>query len=160
MILKARVFQVAKDTIYNYVNYLEDAYLISTVPIFTESPRRLQIAPKKIYAVDNGLVQANTFSQLDNLGRLLENQIYLDLRREKKKIYYYQTKSGYEIDFVTQSQDGRTEMIQVVWDLSDPETKKREERALEEAEKELNLPGKIIDKQAYLLNFLKTSTLS
>lgn len=154
--IKSQGFQVAKDTIYNYVNYLEDAYLISTVPIFTESPRRLQIAPKKIYAVDNGLIQANTFSRLDNLGRLLENQVYLDLRRENKKIYYYQTKSGYEIDFVTQSQDGKTELVQVVWDLNDPETKKREERALEEAKKELDLPGKIIDKRTYLLNFLKS----
>ena len=63
----------------------------------------------------------------------------------------------YEIDFVTQSQEGKTELLQVVWDLNDPETKKREERALEEAEKELNLPGKIIDKQTYLLNFLKSA---
>ena len=68
---------------------------------------------------------------------------------QNKKIFYYQTKSGYEVDFVTQSQDGKMELIQVVWDMSDPATRAREERALKEAEQELNLSGKIIDKDTY-----------
>jgi predicted AAA+ superfamily ATPase len=148
--IKSQGYQAAKDTIYNYVNYLEDAYLIATVPLFTESLRIAQITSKKIYAVDNGLVQANVFSQSDNVGRLLENQVYLDLRRAGKKIFYYLTKSGYEIDFVTQSLDGKKELIQVVWDMSDPATRKREERALQEAQQELNIPGRIIDREAYL----------
>lgn len=153
--IKSQGYQVAKDTIYNYIDYLEDAYLIATVPLFTESLRRSQITPKKIYAVDNGLIQANVYSQSDNLGRLLENQIYLDLRREKKKIFYYRTKSGYEIDFVTQSSEGKKELIQVVWDMKEPNVQAREERALEEAEQELNISGKIIDKNTYLSEFLK-----
>ena len=74
-------------------------------------------------------IQANTFTQTDNLGRFLENQLYLDLRRENKKIFYYQTKSGYEIDFLTQAPDGERELIQVVWDMSDSATRAREERA-------------------------------
>jgi predicted AAA+ superfamily ATPase len=154
--VKSQGYQVAKDTIYNYIDYLEDAYLIGTVPLFTESLRRSQVTSKKIYAVDAGLIQANIFTQPDNLGRLLENQIYLDLRRENKKIFYYQTQSGYEIDFVTQSPDGKKEFIQVTWDMSDPETRAREERALEEAKKELNLPGKIIDKNSYLESYLRS----
>lgn len=66
---------------------MEDAYLIATVPLWTESLRRAQTAPKKMYVVDNGLIQANIFSQSDNLGRLLENQGYLDLRRANKKVF-------------------------------------------------------------------------
>ncbi len=150
--IKSQGYQVAKDTIYHYLEYLEDAYLISTVPLFTESLRRSQITSKKIYSVDNGLTQANSFSQSENLGRLLENQVYLDLRREKKKIFYYLTKSGYEIDFLTQSLDGKMEFIQVVWDRNDAATLAREERALKEAKSELNIPGKIIDLEAYLKN--------
>lgn len=146
---------MAKDTVYSYIDYLEDAYLIATVPIWTESLRRTQITPKKIYCVDNGLIQANIFSQIDTLGRLLENQVYLDLRRENKKIFYYQTKSGFEIDFIVQTLNGERELIQVVWDLSDPKTREREERALEEAMQELKIPGRIIDKEVYLKNFLK-----
>lgn len=148
--IKSQGFQASKDAIYNYINYLEDAYLIATVPFFTESFRQSQTTSKKIYAVDNGLIQANIFSGTENLGRLLENQIYLDLRRENKKVFYYKTRSGYEIDFVTQSQQGKMELIQVTWDMNDPETKIREERALKEAESELNIPGKIIDKESYL----------
>ena len=151
--IKSQGYQAAKDSIYNYIGYLEDAYLIATVPLFTESLRRSQITPKKIYVVDNGLIQANTFTQLDNLGRLLENQVYLDLRRQNKKIFFYTTHSGHEIDFVTQSPDGRNEIIQVTWDMSDEKTRIREERALKEAEEELNIPGKIIDKESYLRNF-------
>ena len=62
----------------------------------------MQTTPKKIYAIDNGLILANTFNLSDNLGKLLENQVYLDLRREGKKIFYYQTSDGYEVDFITQ----------------------------------------------------------
>ncbi|MHB1948895.1 MAG: ATP-binding protein [Gammaproteobacteria bacterium] len=153
--IKSQGHQVAKDTIYNYIDYLEDAYLIATVPIWTESLRRAQVAPKKIYGVDNGLIKANIFSQVDNLGRLLENQVYLDLRRENKKIFYYQTKSGFEIDFLTQTLTGELELIQVAWDLNDPVTREREERALQEAMDELNISGRIIDKEVYLKNFLK-----
>jgi len=148
--IKSQGYSVAKDTIYNFMDYLEDAYLIATVPIWTESLRHSQIAQKKIYAVDNGLVQANSFSQADNLGRLLENQVYLDLRRANKKIFYYRTAVGYEIDFVTESLAGERELIQVVWDMQDPTTRAREERALAFAEKELNIPGRIVDRETYL----------
>lgn len=151
--IKSQGYAAAKDSIYNYISYLEDAYLIATVPLYTESLRRSQITPKKIYAVDNGLIQANIFSQPNNLGRLLENQVYLDLRRENKKIFFYTTHSGYEIDFVTQSIEGKNEIIQVTWDMSDKTTRLREERALEEAKRELNIPGKIIDKESYLKSF-------
>lgn len=152
--IKSQGYQVAKDTIFNYIDYLEDAYLIGTVPLFTESLRRSQTSPKKIYVVDNGLIQANVVSNLENWGRFLENQVYLDLRRQNKNIFYYQTQSGYEIDFVTETQEGKKELIQVVWDMSNTETRVREERALEEAERELNIPGKIIDKEIYLKEFL------
>lgn len=152
--IKSQGYQAAKDTIFNYIHYLEDSYLIGTVPLFTESLRRAQISPKKIYGVDNGLIRANTLSNLENLGRFLENQVYLDLRRLKKNIFYYQTQSGYEIDFVAESQDGKKELIQVVWDMSNTETRNREERALEEAKRELNIPGRIIDKETYIYNFL------
>jgi predicted AAA+ superfamily ATPase len=148
--VKSQGYQLAKDTVFNYLNYLEDAYLIATVPLYTESLRRASTAAKKIYAVDTGLIQAVTDNQTLNLGKLLENLVYLDLRRERRKIYYYVTKSGYEIDFVTEDLAGKKELIQVTWDMADAHTKAREERALAEAMQELNLPGRIINRQNYL----------
>jgi hypothetical protein len=148
--IKSQGYRVSKDTLYTYLGYLEDAFLIFSVPIFTESLRKVQTTPKKIYGVDNGLIVANSFNLSDNLGKLLENQVFLDLRRQGKKVFYYHTADGYEIDFVTQDREGKYELLQVVWDGDDPATLEREERALHQAEKELGFPGKIIDWKTYL----------
>ena len=152
--IKSQGHKVGKDTLYSYLNYLEDAFLIFTVPIFTESLRHMQTTPKKVYAVDNGLVLANTFNLSDNLGKLLENQVYLDLRREGKKIFYYQTSDGYEVDFITQDHQGKYEIIQVVWDINDQNTMKRETRALQQAEQELGFSGRLLDYADYLRHFV------
>lgn len=143
-------YKVGKDTLYNYLEHLEDAFLVYAIPIFTESLRTLETTSKKIYAVDNGLINANTFNLSFNFGKLLENQVYLDLRRQRKEIFYYNTSEGYEVDFITKDQEGNFEMIQVVWDQSDPITFKREERALKSAEKELGIKGRIVDWETYL----------
>jgi hypothetical protein len=151
--IKSQGYKVAKDTLYSYLTYLEDAFLIFTVPIFSESLRHIQTTPKKIYAIDNGLTVANTFNLSENLGKLLENQVYLDLRRQGKKIFYYQTSDGYEIDFITQDNENNHEIIQVVWEANDITTFERENRALNQAKKELGFPGKIIDYENYLREF-------
>lgn len=152
--IKSQGHKVGKDTLYSYLTYLEDAFLVFSVPLFTESLRHMETRPKKIYAIDNGLVLANTFNLSENLGKLLENQVYLDLRREGKKIFYYHTADGYEVDFITQDSQGQYEMIQVVWDINDQETLDRETRALRQAEQELGFPGKVVDYTHYLRHFI------
>ena len=148
--IKSQGHKVGKDTLYTYLGYLEDAFLVFTVPLFTESLRQRQSNPQKVYAIDNGLIGANTFNLSANLGKFLENQVYLDLRRQGKKIFYHQTSDGYEIDFITQDSQGKHEMIQVVWEADSPATLEREERALLQAEKELGFPGKLINGATYL----------
>ncbi len=152
--IKSQGYHVGKDTLYSYLAYLEDAFLLFSVPIFTESLRQMQTTPKKIYAIDNGLIVANTFNLSENHGKLLENQVYLDLRRAGKKVFYYRTSDGYEVDFVVQDQKGKYELIQVVWEADDPTTSEREQRALLQAEKELGFPGKIIDYKTYLMQLV------
>ncbi len=152
--IKSQGHKIAKDTLYSYLAYLEDAFLIFAVPIFSESLRHTQSTPKKIYAIDNGLIIANTFNLSDNLGKLLENQVFLDLRRQGKKIFYYHTFDGYKIDFITQDIQGKYEIIHVVWDATDLSTLEREKRALIQAEKELGFPGKLIDYTHYLREFV------
>ncbi len=147
---KSQGYKVAKDTLYSYLSYLEDAFLIFTVPIFTESLRHMQTTPKKIYGIDNGLIVANTFNLSDNYGKFFENQIYLDLRRQGKNIFYYHTSDGYEVDFITQDHQGKYEMIQAVWEENDPKCREREKRALDQAEEELGFSGRIIDYVTYL----------
>lgn len=149
--IKSQGYPVGKDTLYTYLTHLEDAFLLYSVPIFTESLRRLNTTPKKIYGIDNGLISANTFNISENYGKLFENQVYLDLRRQGKKVFYYITSDGYEIDFVTQDREGKHEIIQVAWETNDPRTLEREERALAAAKLELGLPGRILDLKTYLL---------
>lgn len=147
--VKSQGYPAGKDTLYHYMDYIEDAFLAFSVPLFTESNRKMEVNPKKIYAVDTGLVAANLLTT-QNLGALFENLIYLDLRRKGNKIYYYKTANDCEIDFIVKKIDGRMEMLQAVWDISSSETLEREERALREAEKELGIPGRLIDCQSYL----------
>lgn len=148
--IKSQGYKVGKDTLYNYLSFLEDTYLIFAVPHFTESIREMQTTPKKIYIIDNGLMLANTFNLSPNYGKLFENLVFLDLRRQGKEIFYYKTKNGYEIDFIVKSKHAKPELIQVAWDLEDAETRQREQRALQEAEEELGIKGRILDFVGYL----------
>ncbi|NBX85357.1 MAG: ATP-binding protein [Gammaproteobacteria bacterium] len=148
--IRSQGFKVSKDTIYSYIQYIEEAYLIFTVSQFSESVRLRQNAPKKIYVIDNGLIHAVSLKTNALYEKLLENQVYLDCRREGKKVYYYTTSDGYEIDFVTEDKEGNKELLQVVWDVSDEHTLLRGQRALNQACKELKLPGRIISLNDYL----------
>ncbi len=148
--VKSQGYKLGKDTLYNYLTYIEDAFLVFTVPLFTESLRQSQITAKKIYAIDPGLAGANTFHLSEDLGKCFENMIYLDLRRQGKKVFYYRTAEGHEIDFVTQDIRGKYELIQVAWEITDLQTRDREEKALREAERQLGISGRIIDWQTYL----------
>ena len=150
--IKSQGYKVGKDTIHNYLDYIQDAFLVFTVSHYSESERVKHNQPKKVYAIDNGLVNAISISFSNNYGKLLENLVYLDLRRQKKEIYFYNTSDGYEIDFVTVDQDNNRELIQVSWDMSDTKTIEREKRALLQAEKELGIKGRIITARDYLKN--------
>lgn len=151
--IKSQGHKVSKDTIHNYLSYIEYSFLIFTVSFYSESGRIKQNQPKKIYAVDNGLINAILININDTLGKLFENLVYLDLRRQGKKVYFYNTADGYEIDFVTVDKEGNRELIQVTWDMSGKKVEEREKRALMQAEKELGIKGKIITVRDYLKNF-------
>lgn len=153
--IKSQGYKVGKDTLYQFLEYIEDSFLAFSVSIFSDSMRKIQMNPKKIYIVDNGLVQANSLRISPQWGNLFENQIYLDLRRRGKKVKYYLTKEGFEIDFVIENPDGSLELLQAVWDMSDEKTFEREKRALEIAEKELGIKGRIITPKDYVLECLK-----
>ncbi|GJM07479.1 MAG: ATPase [marine bacterium B5-7] len=147
--IKSQGYKVSRATISSYIGYIEDAFLIFRVPLYTESVRIQQTHLQKIYVVDNGLINAYSLSEKELYHKYLENQVYLDLRRQGKAIYYYNTKQGYEVDFVTIDKEGQREIIQVTWDMSEPETAHREQRALEYAETELNIKGRIITCSKY-----------
>lgn len=103
--------------------------------------KRQQVAPKKVYAIDTGLVNAVGFSFSPNTGKLLENLVYLALRRRTHEIYYYTSPGGFEVDFYLPE---TRELIQVSHDLAQPATRERETRALMDALRGLGLTGGLI----------------
>jgi hypothetical protein len=127
-----------------YLSYFEDAYLLFTVGMFSYSLKTQARNPKKVYCIDTGLANQNSFSFSKDGGRRLENAVAIHLMRKYGKIYYFTTSSGKEVDFVVQERDNVTHLIQVCADPSDFATKKREEKALEEAKKELGCKNAFI----------------
>lgn len=121
-------------TLTNYVTYLENAWLVGIVNKFAYSVKTQQIASKKVYAIDTGLVNQVGFSFSPNWGKLLETVVYWNLRRLGKDVYYYQTKTGKEVDFYIPAD---RQLIQVCWDMADKLVEQREAAAINEAVKEL-----------------------
>lgn len=157
--LKSQGFRIGRSTVYEYLSYIEDAYLIFSVPLYSESFRKSKTNPQKIYAIDSALADASRLSRLENKGRYLENLVYLELRRRGHEIFYYLTNNRHEVDFFSQSPDGQLHLYQVCWDLSSTKASERELTALTEAEKELNITGTIITAKNFAEWALKDTLL-
>lgn len=129
------------NTVKNYIDYLQEGWLMFVVNKYAFSIKTQQIANKKLYAIDTGLVKSVAFSFSENIGKLLENMVFLALRRVAEDIYYYTTGNNLEVDFYLPKQKT---LIQVCQTLAGEDTKKREIRALEEAMQELNINSAVI----------------
>lgn len=148
--LKSQGYQSSKDVLYDYADFIEDSYVAFSVPLYDSSIRKVQTNPKKIYAIDPGLARAMTLDYENDLGRIFENVIYLELRRLGCVVHYYLTKSRYEVDFLVQTPQGNKKLFQVVWKMEDAQTLKREDRALREGMISLKIDGEIITLDSYL----------
>ena len=138
-------FNTSFDTIRDYMEYLENAYLIFTINKFDFSYKKQLANPKKIYSIDTGLSNQVSFNISQKIGQNLENIVFLELIKKYKNIYYHKTTNALEIDFLIK-QENCFELIQVSANLSDKKTLNRELRVFAQAKKELNsdIKAKII----------------
>ena len=124
-----------------YMGYLNEPYLFFYLPRYNNKLKLMKKAPQKVYLVDNGFVAAKAFSLSENLGRLLENQVFVELLRRgydtEKSLFYYRSRNDKETDFVTRNGNRIESLIQVCYDLSSPKTEKREVDSLIECAGEL-----------------------
>ena len=131
-----------------FCDYLAEPYLFFYLPRFNNKLKLMKKAPNKIYVVDNGFVQSTAFSLSENLGRLLENQVFVELLRRGYEpgntLFYYRTRNDREIDFVTRRGTKVEQLIQVCYDMSSEKTRKRELDALVESAKELHCNNLIV----------------
>jgi predicted AAA+ superfamily ATPase len=117
-------------TISNFISYFEDSYLLFTIPKFSYSYKKQLMNPKKAYAIDHGLARANSVSFSEDNGRILENIVFLQLRRLYPSIFYFREKN--ECDFIVQDRAGKMQAIQVCYKL-DEDSLRREMKGLKEA---------------------------
>ena len=148
---KSQGFKLSKDTIFEYMSHLEDAYTLFTVPIYRNSIREEQRNPKKIYAIDNGFKKIYDYAIGDDMSNLYENLVFLSLRRQTKNLYYFKQKQ--EVDFYAKLDDKEL-LVNVSYDIENFKTRKRELDGLCEAMSYLNL------KEAYLVTCSEDSVVT
>lgn len=134
--LRSRGIGVGKDALLAWLEHLEDAFLVTTVPIASRSVRRQQVNPKKLYVVDHALAAAFRASRIEDLGHALENLVACELQNRGSQLAYVRTDSGFEVDFLATHMDGSTALVQVAAEVRDPRTLERELRALADARAE------------------------
>lgn len=118
-------FSVSKNTLFEYIGYLEDAFLVFLMPKQERSLRKQAHNPKKLHVIDPGLIAAFKAIPGRDVGRKLETAVFLEMRRSRKNLFYYA--NGGEVDLC----DDEGEMfINTCWSLADPATRKRESEAM------------------------------
>ena len=130
------------NTTRRYMDYLHEPYLFYYLSRYNNKLKLMQKAPRKVYVVDNGFVQAKAFSLSENLGLLLENQVFVELIRRgydtEKTIFYYRSRNDKEVDFVLREENHVKALIQVCYDMSNEKTVKREVGSIIECAGELH----------------------
>ncbi len=131
--LKSRGVAIGKERLYEYLAHLEDTFLLTSICIATESERRRQVNPRKIYPADTGLMALFDAIDQPNTGHALETIVLHECLRRGATVAYVRTASGYEVDFLATHYDRHQTLIQVCADIHDAATLLREVRALQEA---------------------------
>lgn len=138
--LKSLSVKCTKNSLYDYLDHLLDAYLLYAVPIHSRSEKARMLNPPKIYTVDTGLLGAMAFRNASDFGPLLENLVFMHLRRTGYEMEYVSIGEGGETDFLARHRTtGKVHLIQSCWDMADRKTFSRELRGLQSAMKELSL---------------------
>jgi len=130
-----RALMFSSDTIEKFSHYLNEAYMLYFVKRFSFKVKEQEKSPKKVYAIDTGLSNTIGFRFSENLGRLSENLVFLELERRRclnpdLEFYYYKDIHHREVDFVIKENLEVRQLIQVCWKIDKLKTKDREIRIL------------------------------
>lgn len=136
----------AQADLYDFIKYLEDAYILFRLKLHSRSVKKTQVNPAKIYPIDMGIVRAASRDPDANRGHLLETMVFLQMLREGWNMGYVVTnKGGHEVDFYAlHPVDKRRRLVQVSYEMPSRETLAREVTALEQAGKELGVEERLI----------------
>ncbi len=132
--LKSAGYKFDKNLLYSLAEYLENVFFMFRMGRFSRDVVLSDFTNKKMYFVDNGMIQALTRSYQDDYGKLFENLVFLWLRQKKpfqRGLLYFQEKK--ECDFVLFDRNKPEMLVQCCYNLEDPDTRKREIEGLMEA---------------------------
>ncbi len=139
--LKSMLNLGSANTVKNYIDHLENSYLIFTISKYDKSLKKQIYAKKKAYVIDTGLISLISFKFSKNSGRILENIVFLELKRRNKEIFYHKEKS--ECDFIIKDKLKIIQAIQVTQNLEEG-NKTREMEGMLEALKKYDLKKGLI----------------
>ena len=136
------------NTTKKYMDYLHEPYLFYYLSRYNNKLKLMKKAPRKVYVVDNGFVASKAFLLSDNLGRLFENQVFIELVRRGynvgKTMFYYRSRNDKEVDFVLREGVRVARLVRVCYDMSSPKTEKREVDSVVECAGELKCDNLVI----------------
>ncbi len=127
------------NTVKTYLEILKEVFLFFRINLFDYSIKRQIYNPSKIYIIDTALGSSISFKFSENIGHIYENLVFLELERRNKEIYYWKSKKGKEVDFLTKKGLNIEEAIQVSYNLSDKKTLDREIESLLMAKDEFKI---------------------
>ena len=125
------------ETVKNYLEYIQQTYLISQLMKYDPSLKVQMKNPKKVYFIDNAIIGRIGFNATDNIGIGLENLVFIELRRRGCDIFYHAGKK--ECDFIVRQGTKIVEAYQVTLSMADPKTRERELSGIKEAMETYNL---------------------
>lgn len=149
-----KFLNISADTIEKYSGYLEAAYLNFFLKKHSFKVKEQEKSPRKVYAIDPGLANLIGFRFSENIGRVAENVVFLELKRRSaekldSEIYYWKDTHHREVDFIFQVGTKVEQLIQVCWKLSSPQVERREIRSLIKALNIFDLPRGLIITEEY-----------
>jgi uncharacterized protein len=140
--LKSSGLKIGKTQLYDNLEACVNIYMAQLLRKHTNSLVDRELGEKKIYAIDNGLLNAIDYKFSDDTGKSLEQAVFLELKRRENDVYFFKDKS--ECDFIIKHGSDVTEALQVTVTMSDEKTRKREIRGLTECCNEFGLQTGLI----------------
>jgi len=122
--LKSQGYKVGKNLLYEYIDAAEAVFLLLSVKKYDVSVLRRELSARKVYVIDNGLLNAVTVRFTKDLGKLLENLVLTELHKRGEDVFFY--KNRRECDFIVTRRGEAREVLQVCYDVSNIDTLKRE----------------------------------
>jgi uncharacterized protein len=137
-----RSMGISEGTVNKFSRYFENVYLLFFLKRFSFKVKEQDKSPRKVYSIDTGMAATVGFRFSENVGRLAENLVFLELARRKAlhgdmELFYWRDQKHNEVDFVIKSGRAVRQLVQVCWKVEDQAVRDREELALVQAAKDL-----------------------